>query len=87
MPAFTLGCGAVGGSATSENVGPMQLLDRRYIAVGKLEIEDIRAMAAKEASECGAATTCTPLGGGSMNGASEADIDLIVKKILEKLSA
>jgi len=87
MPAFTLGCGAVGGSATSENVGPMQLLDRRYIAVGKLEIEDIRAMAAKEASECGAATTCTPLGGGSMSGASEADIDLIVKKILEKLSA
>lgn len=26
MPALTLGCGAIGGSATSENVGPMNLL-------------------------------------------------------------
>lgn len=42
MPALTLGCGAVGGSATSENVGPMNLLDKRYIAYGMCELEDIR---------------------------------------------
>ena len=30
QPALTLGCGAVGGSATSENVGPMHLLNLRY---------------------------------------------------------
>lgn len=42
MPSLTLGCGAVGGSATSENVGPMNLLDRRYIAYGRSELEDIR---------------------------------------------
>ena len=34
QPALTLGCGAVGGSATSENVGPMHLLNLRYVACG-----------------------------------------------------
>ena len=34
QPALTLGCGAVGGSATSENVGPMHLLNLRYVAYG-----------------------------------------------------
>ncbi len=43
MPSLTLGCGAVGGSATSENVGPMNLLDRRYVAYGLKELEEIRA--------------------------------------------
>lgn len=43
QPALTLGCGAVGGSATSENVGPMQLLNFRRVAYGLREIEDIRA--------------------------------------------
>lgn len=43
QPALTLGCGAVGGSATSENVGPMQLINKRYVAYGQKEIEDIRA--------------------------------------------
>lgn len=42
MPSLTLGCGAIGGSATSENVGPMNLLDKRYIAYGTQELEDIR---------------------------------------------
>jgi len=43
MPALTLGCGAVGGSATSENVGPMQLLNMRHVAYGIKEMEQIRA--------------------------------------------
>ena len=43
QPALTLGCGAVGGSATSENVGPMQLLNMRYVAEGVSELEDIKA--------------------------------------------
>ena len=42
MPSLTLGCGAVGGSATIENVGPMNLLDKRYVAYGQCELEDIR---------------------------------------------
>ena len=31
-PSFTLGCGAVGGSATSDNVTPMNLLNIRRVA-------------------------------------------------------
>ena len=33
-PALTLGCGAVGGSATSDNVGPMHLINIRRMAYG-----------------------------------------------------
>ncbi len=33
-PALTLGCGAVGGSATSDNVGPMNLINIRRMAYG-----------------------------------------------------
>ena len=33
-PSFTLGCGTVGGSATSENVGPHQLFNIRRMAYG-----------------------------------------------------
>ncbi|MBM9613748.1 acetaldehyde dehydrogenase (acetylating) [Desulfobulbus rhabdoformis] len=31
-PSFTLGCGTVGGSSTSDNVGPMHLLNLRHLA-------------------------------------------------------
>ena len=41
VPALTLGCGAVGGSATSDNVGPMNLLNIRRLAYGAREIEDL----------------------------------------------
>ena len=43
MPALTLGCGAIGGSATSENVGPMNLLNKRHVAEGLLELDEIKA--------------------------------------------
>ena len=33
-PAFTLGCGGVGGSATSDNVTPLHLFNKRYVAYG-----------------------------------------------------
>ena len=41
-PALTLGCGAVGGSATSDNVSPMNLFNIRRVAWGVRELEDIR---------------------------------------------
>jgi len=34
FPALTLGCGAVGGSSSSDNIGPMHLIDIRRIAWG-----------------------------------------------------
>lgn len=38
---LTLGCGAVGGSATSDNVSPLNLIDIRRMAYGIKEAEDI----------------------------------------------
>ena len=54
MPALTLGCGTIGGSATSENVGPMNLLNLKHVAYGLREMEEIRGAAAKEQNCCGA---------------------------------
>ena len=34
FPALTLGCGAVGGSSSSDNIGPMHLIDIRRVAWG-----------------------------------------------------
>lgn len=40
-PALTLGCGAIGGSATSDNVTPMNLVNIRRVAWGVKEIEQL----------------------------------------------
>ena len=77
MPALTLGCGAVGGSATSENVGPMHLLNKRYVAYGQKEMEDIRASVPN--CEDGICTTGTTF--------SDMDVDAIVRSVIDKLKA
>ncbi|EJD6042010.1 acetaldehyde dehydrogenase (acetylating) [Providencia rettgeri] len=41
-PALTLGCGAVGGGSSSDNVGPMNLLNIRKVGYGVRSIEDLR---------------------------------------------
>ena len=76
QPAPTLGCGAVGGSATSENVGPMQLLNKRYVAYGQKELEDIK----QEIADCIDGVDSTP-------DLSNVDIDEIVKSVIAKLKA
>ncbi|MDO5714570.1 MAG: acetaldehyde dehydrogenase (acetylating) [Tissierellia bacterium] len=40
-PSFTLGCGAVGGSATSDNVTPLNLFTKRRLAYGINEIYEL----------------------------------------------
>ncbi|WP_378954756.1 acetaldehyde dehydrogenase (acetylating) [Pelosinus sp. sgz500959] len=42
FPALTLGCGAVGGSSTSDNVGPMNLLNIKRLAYGIKELDDLK---------------------------------------------
>ncbi|KAJ52575.1 acetaldehyde dehydrogenase (acetylating) [Clostridium tetanomorphum] len=42
LPALTLGCGAVGGSATSDNVSPLNLINIRRLAYGARELEDLK---------------------------------------------
>lgn len=41
-PALTLGCGAVGGSATSDNITPLNLINIRRVAWGVKELEELR---------------------------------------------
>ena len=90
MPSLTLGCGAIGGSATSENVGPMQLVNLRYVAIGMLEMEDIRASlpdcssgicVMKNADAAPAAAPAAPASAGLSND----QMDILVRKIIEKL--
>ncbi len=77
QPSLTLGCGAVGGSATSENVGPMQLLNLRYVAEGQCELEDIKS-GLPDCSE----GICRPA-------AQLADIDVeaIVREIIRRIQS
>ena len=41
FPALTLGCGAVGGSASSENISPMDLVNIRKVAWGRNKEDDL----------------------------------------------
>jgi acetaldehyde dehydrogenase (acetylating) len=71
QPALTLGCGAVGGSSTSDNVGPMNLLNIRRLAYGVREIESLRNASQTEAD----------------NGISGQDVETLVKEILKRITA
>ncbi|MEA5011336.1 MAG: acetaldehyde dehydrogenase (acetylating) [Angelakisella sp.] len=42
QPALTLGCGSIGGSSTSDNIGPMNLLNIRRVAWGAKELTELR---------------------------------------------
>ena len=76
QPALTLGCGAIGGSATSENVGPQHLINVRVVAEGLLEMEEIRKNAAAEvASPCCASSK------------DNVDVDKLVDEIVKRLQA
>lgn len=47
FPALTLGCGAVGGSSSSNNIGPIDLINIKRVAYGVKEIETIREEGSK----------------------------------------
>lgn len=77
MPALTLGCGAVGGSATSENVGPMHLLNYRFVAEGLSELDDIRA----NLPDCSDGICRT------QQKWNDIDMDAVVREIIKRLQA
>ncbi|MDR1677229.1 MAG: acetaldehyde dehydrogenase (acetylating) [Deltaproteobacteria bacterium] len=41
-PSLTLGCGAIGHNSTSDNVGPLNLINIRRVAYGLKELDDLR---------------------------------------------
>jgi len=73
FPALTLGCGSVGGSSTSDNIGPANLMDIRRVAWGVRELDDIKR---EENIET---TNYEP------NLDEDKLLDLLVEKVLEKL--
>ena len=80
MPSLTLGCGAVGGSATSDNVGPMNLLNIRRVAYGLKEADDIRKEAEEVTGECFEKT----VNGTSVN-IDENFVDDIVNAVIRQI--
>ncbi len=81
FPALTLGCGSVGGSSSSNNIGPLDLINIKRVAWGVKEIEDIRA---------GSTPSNYATSGGSGSGSSyQVDVgmmDELVRQIMGRLS-
>ena len=82
-PALTLGCGAVGGSATSDNVGPMNLLNIRRVAYGVRELDELRGKPAAPVSHCGEEEK-RPAGGASS--LTRAEIEEITRSVIARLT-
>ena len=75
FPALTLGCGAVGGSSSSNNIGPMDLINIRRVAYGIKEIETLR-------QEAGVGCSSSNIG----NSCCEKNlVDEIVRRIMKEL--
>ncbi|MEY8445223.1 acetaldehyde dehydrogenase (acetylating) [Enterococcus ratti] len=79
VPALTLGCGAVGGSSTSDNIGVENLFNVRRVAYGVTELADIRQKFGKESHE----STESVVGGKATD--KEALIDSLVAQVLARL--
>ncbi|CQR25597.1 aldehyde dehydrogenase [Streptococcus varani] len=78
FPAYTLGCGAVGGSATSDNVSPMNLLNVRRVAYGTTEFCDLKKVEGQ-----GCVKPEEELG---LSGLDEEQLlNLLVQRVLDKI--
>ena len=75
VPSFTLGCGAVGHNSTSDNVGPLNLINIRRVAYGLRELDDLRPKNLAEETRS------------SNNCVNDAMVDALVQKIVERLRA
>lgn len=69
FPALTLGCGAVGGSSSSNNIGPLDLINIKRVAWGVREVDDLRGAPSSQ-------TRCE---------VSEAELQTLVNTILRRL--
>ena len=76
-PSFTLGCGAVGGSATSDNVTVHHLYQIRRAAYGLIEPEDV-----SRASGGGSCSGCAQPSAADM---SADDMERIVQAVVKQL--
>ena len=81
-PAFTLGCGTVGGSATSDSIGPLNLINKRRIAYGSKELDDIKdpSLETKHTSNYASIDK-----GNDDKVTSTNDVEAIIRKVLGEL--
>ena len=77
-PALTLGCGAVGGSATSDNISPLNLINIRRVAYGLKELSDLRQIQ-PQPSCC--ESTCQT----SSSVFTQAQIEAITRAVVDQL--
>lgn len=86
-PALTLGCGAVGGSATSDNVTPLNLINIRRVAYGVKELADVRgnnpAPSLPSAAVSAAPTAAPAVNSGTI---SSSDIEAITRALIAQLT-
>lgn len=75
FPALTLGCGAVGGSSSSNNIGPIDLINIKRVAYGIRELDELR----QQAPEQNSSKSCCS------EWVKEELIDELVKKIMKEL--
>lgn len=75
FPALTLGCGAVGGSSTSDNISPLNLINIKRVVHGIRTMEDIRGVVKEEVGN----QTNLDLKENEL-------IELLVEKIIAKLN-
>lgn len=95
QPALTLGCGSVGGSATSDNVSPLNLINIRRVAYGVKELEELRAAspvsapikAAPASSQAASSVAAAISRSGEPMDFSTEDIEKITKMVLQRLGA
>lgn len=82
IPAFTLGCGAVGGSITSDNISPLNLINLRRVAYGVVELDEIRKNVERESKGQPARTVSRDV---ALDQAVEDELDRMTDVIFEKL--
>lgn len=72
FPALTLGCGASGGSASSNNISPLDLINIKRVACGTKELNEIRPDTNVKNNCC-------------INNVNQETIDYIVNSVIKKL--
>ena len=85
-PALTLGCGAVGGSATSDNVTPMNLINIRRVAFGTKELDEIRGRLPRPEEDCPAKQTAPCREEQCASSLSRKEIEEITRMVLARLA-
>ena len=92
-PALTLGCGAVGKSATSDNITPLNLINIRRVAVGCRSLGDLRSRAETVLGRSGKAPPAVPGktlpagGSGEFRGFTREDVESITEMVIARLTS